>query len=74
MRAKRTKSVNGDQEIVTNKLAQVVLAAYFTPWQVLPFPCRGQIPVALNTSEGAGSVRIVVWLPGAHLCKQVLGN
>lgn len=30
--------------------------------------------MALNTSEGAGSGRIVVRLPGAHLCKQVLGN
>ena len=35
---------------------------------------RGPIPVALNNSEGAGSVRIVVRLPGAHLYMQVLGN
>lgn len=35
---------------------------------------NGCIPVALNNSEGAGSVRIVVRLPGAHLYMQVLGN
>ncbi|GAA6149012.1 hypothetical protein NBRC116586_20740 [Pseudooceanicola nitratireducens] len=28
---------------------------------------NGYIPVALSKSEGAGSVRTVVWLPGAHL-------
>ena len=35
---------------------------------------NGYIPVALSNSEGAGSVRTVVWLPGAHLYEQVLGN
>ena len=34
----------------------------------------GQIPVALSKSEGAGSVRILVLLSGAHLYIQVLGN
>ena len=34
----------------------------------------GQIPVALSKSEGAGSVRTLVLLPGAHLYIQVLGN
>ena len=34
----------------------------------------GPIPVALINSEGAGSVWIVVQLPGAHLFNQVLGN
>ncbi len=34
----------------------------------------GKIPVALSNSEGAGSVRAVVRLPGAHLYIQVLGN
>jgi len=34
----------------------------------------GSIPVALSNSEGAGSVRILVRLPGAHLYIQVLGN
>jgi hypothetical protein len=38
-----------------------------------PLVC-GNIPVALLKSEGAGSVRILVRLPGAHLCMQVLGN
>jgi hypothetical protein len=38
-----------------------------------PLVC-GNIPVALLNSEGAGSVRILVRLPGAHLCMQVLGN
>ena len=32
------------------------------------------IPVALSKSEGAGSVRTLVRLPGAHLYIQVLGN
>ena len=32
------------------------------------------IPVASSNSEGAGSVRTVVRLPGAHLYIQVLGN
>lgn len=35
---------------------------------------NGCIPVALSKSEGAGSVRILVRLPGAHLYIQVLGN
>jgi len=35
---------------------------------------NGNIPVALSKSEGAGSVRTVVRLPGAHLYEQVLGN
>ena len=34
----------------------------------------GYIPVALSKSEGAGSVVILVSLPGAHLYIQVLGN
>ena len=34
----------------------------------------GLIPVALSKSEGAGSVWILVQLPGAHLYIQVLGN
>ena len=34
----------------------------------------GYIPLALSTSEGAGSVWILVHLPGAHLFTQVLGN
>lgn len=34
----------------------------------------GYIPVALRKSEGAGSVRALVRLPGAHLYTQVLGN
>ena len=34
----------------------------------------GCIPVALSNSEGAGSVRALVRLPGPHLYKQVLGN
>ena len=34
----------------------------------------GYIPVTLSISEGAGSVRAVVWLTGAHLFTQVLGN
>jgi hypothetical protein len=38
-----------------------------------PLVC-GNIPVALLNSEGAGSVRALVRLPGAHLCMQVLGN
>jgi len=42
--------------------------------RALPFPCRGSIPVALSNSEGAGSARIVVHVPGAHLYIQVLGN
>ena len=44
------------------------------PRRVLPNSCRGQIPVALTTSEGAGSVWTVVQLPGTHLYTQVLGN
>ena len=35
---------------------------------------NGCIPVALSNSEGAGSVRALVRLPGAHLYIQVLGN
>jgi hypothetical protein len=35
---------------------------------------RGHIPVALSNSEGAGSVRVLARLPGAHLYLQVLGN
>lgn len=35
---------------------------------------NGCIPVALNNSEGAGSVLALAWLPGAHLYIQVLGN
>ena len=35
---------------------------------------KGCIPVALSNSEGAGSGRILVRLPGAHLYTQVLGN
>jgi hypothetical protein len=34
----------------------------------------GLIPVALRKSEGAGSVETLVFLPGAHLYIQVLGN
>ena len=34
----------------------------------------GYVPVALSKSEGAGSVQALVWLPGAHLYTQVLGN
>ena len=34
----------------------------------------GYIPLALSTSEGAGSVWTLVHLPGAHLFTQVLGN
>ena len=34
----------------------------------------GCIPVALSNSEGAGSVLVLAWLPGAHLYIQVLGN
>ena len=34
----------------------------------------GSIPVALSNSTGAGSVRILVRLPGAHLYIQVPGN
>ena len=34
----------------------------------------GYIPLALSTSEGVGSVWILVHLPGAHLFTQVLGN
>lgn len=34
----------------------------------------GYVPVALSKSEGAGSVRTLVHLPGAHLYIQVLGN
>ena len=43
-------------------------------WRVLPFSCPGQIPVALLNSEGAGSVRTLVCLPGAHLYLQVFGK
>ena len=32
------------------------------------------VPVALSKSEGAGSVLVLAWLPGAHLYIQVLGN
>ena len=35
---------------------------------------RRYIPVALSKSEGAGSVWILVHLPGTHLYIQVLGN
>ena len=35
---------------------------------------EGCIPVALSNSEGAGSVRALVRLPGTHLYIQVLGN
>ena len=35
---------------------------------------RGHIPVALINSEGAGSVWILVHLPGAHLLIQALGD
>ena len=34
----------------------------------------GYIPLALSTSEGAGSVWILVHLPSAHLFTQVLGE
>lgn len=34
----------------------------------------GSIPVALSNSTGAGSVRTLVRLPGAHLYIQVPGN
>lgn len=37
-------------------------------------PVIGYIPVALIFSEGAGSVLAVVWLTGAHLYTQALGN
>ncbi len=35
--------------------------------RALPDSCRGMIPVALTTSEGAGSVWTLVRLPGTHL-------
>ena len=38
------------------------------------FHVYGYVPVALSKSEGAGSVRALVRLPGAHLYIQVLGN
>ncbi len=38
------------------------------------FLVKGYVPVALSNSEGAGSVLVLAWLPGAHLYKQVLGN
>ncbi len=54
--------------------AKTGVEAYLLRWRVSALLVQGCIPVALSNSEGAGSVRIVVRLPGAHLYKQVLGN
>jgi len=55
-------------------LAPPADAAYVRDVASAALLVNGYIPVALSNSEGAGSVRTVVRLPGAHLYIQVLGN
>ncbi|MEM6373697.1 MAG: hypothetical protein AAF727_13080, partial [Pseudomonadota bacterium] len=48
-------------------LAAQAITAYFVLRRVSALLVTGCIPVALSNSEGAGSVRILVRLPGTHL-------